>query len=116
MRCCICDFVFVSFMHSCRARVAGLLSVLEVCQTKTRDHCLRAAAALLACCVTFHVCVCRPVNKYGRHWEDTRKPSQLTVGPDHRGLRNGSGFSTARADVQRRRVISRARLHVNPSR
>jgi len=39
--------VFVSFVHSCIARVAGLLSDLAVCQTKTRDYCLLVAAACL---------------------------------------------------------------------
>ena len=116
LRCCICDFVFVSFVHSCIARVAGLLRDLAVCQTKTREYCLIVAAACLRAAL-HSTCVCRPVNfTYDQHWEHTRKPSQPTVGPDDQGLRNVSGFSTARAYVQRRRVIPRARLHVNPSR
>jgi len=116
LRCCICDFVFVSFVHSCIACVAGLLSDLAVCQTKTRDYCLIVAAACLRAAL-HSTCVCRPVNyTYGQHWEHMRKPSQPTSGPEDRGLRNGSEFSTARANVQRRRVIPRARLHVNPSR
>jgi len=113
--CCICDFVFVSFVHSCIARVAGLLSDLAFRQTKTRDYLILGAARLQAALhFTF---VCRPLNYiYGQHWEHTRNPSQPTDGPDDRGFRNVSGFSTARANVQLRRVIPRARLHVNSSR
>jgi len=109
LRCCICDFVFVSFVHSCITRVAGLLSNLAVVRQNTRDYCLIVAAACLRAAL-HSTCVCRPVNyTYGQHWEHTQKPSQPTVGPDDRGLRNVSGFSTARANVQRRRVIPRAR-------
>jgi len=57
LRCCICDFVFVSFMHSCIARVAGLLSDLAVCQTKTHDYCLIVAAACLRAAL-HSTCVC----------------------------------------------------------
>jgi len=115
LRCCICDFVFASFVHSCIARIAGLLSDLAVCQTKTRDYCLIVAAACLRAAL-HSTCVCRLVNyTYSQHWEHTQKPSQPTVRLDDRGLRNVSGFSMARANVKRRRVIPRARLHVNPS-
>jgi len=118
-----CDAVFVisSLLVLCThvqciARVAGLLSDLAVCQTITRDYCLIVAAACLRAALHC-TCVCRPVNYiYGQHWEHTRKPSQPSFGPDDRGLRNSSGFSTARANVQRRRIIPPARLHVNPSR